>query len=155
WTAPVEDADLLAKIRKEWTKKLGEAHRKPGVKLERAKTHKKALEELLLSYVPADSEDEDRRALVKRYAEHVSQEVFREICLSGERYDGRKPEDIRRIEIEVGLLPRTHGSCLFQRGETQALVVSTLGTKLDEQLIEGLHEKYNKAFLLHYNFPNF
>ena len=163
WTKPAEDESIVAKIRSDWTKAIEEAHRKPGRKLERNKSHKDALEAILKSFFPDYDKDslvkdpvvEEKRALVKRYAEQVSQEVFREICLSGRRYDDRGPADIRAIEIEVGLLPRTHGSCLFQRGETQALVVTTLGTKLDEQLVEGLHDKEYRSFYLHYNFPNF
>jgi polyribonucleotide nucleotidyltransferase len=160
WTKPAEDAALESKIRKDFGKAIEDAHRKPGNKLARNKTHKEALEAIVKTFVPeepapTDQAGIDRKALVKRYAEQVSQEVFREICLSGRRYDDRAHADIRPIEIEVGVLPRAHGSCLFQRGETQALVVSTLGTKLDEQLIEGLHEKEYRNFYLHYNFPNF
>jgi len=71
------------------------------------------------------------------------------------RSDGRKPEDIRPIAIEVGLLPRTHGSALFTRGETQALVATTLGTKSDEQIVDGVEREDKKSFMLHYNFPGF
>ncbi len=148
-----EDADLLETIRGAHLRHLHEVHRQPGRKLERAAAHKEAIESIVRDH--GSEGDDARNALVKRYAEQVSQEAFREICLSGSRYDGRKPADIRPIEIEVGLLPRTHGSALFQRGETQALVVTTLGTKLDSQMIEGLHETYNRTFMLHYNFPNF
>ncbi len=158
WTKPVEDETVVAKIRKDFKKTIEEAHRKPGNKLARNKTHKDCLEAIVKSFMPEEPTDQagiDKKALIKRYAEQVSQEVFREICLSGRRYDDRQGADIRPIEIEVGVLPRAHGSCLFQRGETQALVVTTLGTKLDEQLIEGLHEKEYRNFYLHYNFPNF
>ncbi|MDX1949517.1 MAG: polyribonucleotide nucleotidyltransferase [Rickettsiales bacterium] len=72
---------------------------------------------------------------------------------SGKRIDGRTPVDIRNIVSEVGVLPRTHGSALFTRGETQALVVATLGTGDDEQMIDGLDGLYNSNFMLHYNFP--
>jgi polyribonucleotide nucleotidyltransferase len=71
------------------------------------------------------------------------------------RIDGRGLEDIRRIEIEVGILPRTHGSALFTRGETQALVVTTLGTGQDEQRLDGLDGDQTSNFMLHYNFPPF
>jgi len=69
------------------------------------------------------------------------------------RIDGRGLADVRPIEAEVGLLPRTHGSALFTRGETQALVVTTLGTGEDEQFVDALHGTYKESFLLHYNFP--
>lgn len=81
---------------------------------------------------------------------------MRELILSkGKRLDGRGLTDIRPISIEVGLLPRTHGSALFQRGETQSLTTLTLGTKLDEQIIDGLLPDSTKRFMLHYNFPPF
>ena len=71
------------------------------------------------------------------------------------RADGRNTDQIRPITIEVGTLPRTHGSCLFTRGETQALVVATLGTKADEQRVEELEGQSWKSYMLHYNFPPF
>jgi len=81
---------------------------------------------------------------------------MREMILGqGRRLDGRGLKDIRPITIEVGLLPRTHGSALFQRGETQSLTTMTLGTKLDEQIIDGLSPLDSKRFMLHYNFPPF
>ena len=81
---------------------------------------------------------------------------MRELILSqGKRLDGRGLTDIRPITIEIGLLPRTHGSALFQRGETQSLTTLTLGTKLDEQIIDGLLPDTTKRFMLHYNFPPF
>ena len=158
-----EDASLLDAFRRKYSAALEAAHRAPGTKLVRAATHKEAIKKIVDENAPtlattpgATQGDIDARtALVKRYAEEVSEEVFRGICLSGRRYDDRKPDDIRAIEIEVGILPRTHGSALVQRGETQALVVATLGTKLDAQMIEGLHERYDRTFMLHYNFPNF
>jgi polyribonucleotide nucleotidyltransferase len=71
------------------------------------------------------------------------------------RADGRGPDDIRKVTVEVGVLPRTHGSCLFTRGETQALAVATLGTKSDEQRVEELEGQSWKSYMLHYNFPPF
>ncbi|HYD46104.1 MAG TPA: polyribonucleotide nucleotidyltransferase [Phenylobacterium sp.] len=79
--------------------------------------------------------------------------VRRGIIETGRRIDGRDLETVRPIVAEVGVLPRTHGSALFTRGETQALVVATLGTGDDEQLIDALEGKYYEKFLLHYNFP--
>lgn len=77
------------------------------------------------------------------------------ILTEGIRLDGRKTTDIRPITIETSLLPRTHGSALFTRGETQSLTTVTLGTKNDEQLVDGLLQEYTKKFMLHYNFPPF
>jgi polyribonucleotide nucleotidyltransferase len=80
--------------------------------------------------------------------------AFREMILSkGIRSDGRKTTEIRPITIDAGFLPRTHGSALFTRGETQALVVTTLGSKRDEQIIDSMDDDYTKNFMLHYNFP--
>ena len=79
---------------------------------------------------------------------------FREQVLStGRRSDGRKTDDIRKITVEPDVLKRTHGSALFTRGETQALVVTTLGSKRDEQIIDSMNDDYKKSFYLHYNFP--
>src|SRR5690606_38648182 len=74
---------------------------------------------------------------------------------TGTRIDGRDLKSVRPIVAEVGVLPRTHGSALFTRGETQALVVATLGTGEDEQFVDALQGTYKESFLLHYNFPPF
>ncbi|TAE34810.1 MAG: polyribonucleotide nucleotidyltransferase [Alphaproteobacteria bacterium] len=79
--------------------------------------------------------------------------VRSDLIATKERIDGRGLADIRPIEVEVGILPRTHGSALFTRGETQALVVTTLGTSQDEQIIDALEGEYKEKFMLHYNFP--
>lgn len=86
----------------------------------------------------------------------LEKELMRErILKEGIRLDGRDTKQIRPITIELGILPRTHGSALFTRGETQSLTTVTLGTKNDEQTIDGLIEEYTKKFMLHYNFPPF
>lgn len=82
-------------------------------------------------------------------------EALRELVLSNKRIDGRSLKEIRPISGMVGFLPRNHGSALFMRGETQALVSATLGSSMDEQRIDGLGEEYTKHFMLHYNFPPF
>jgi polyribonucleotide nucleotidyltransferase len=79
--------------------------------------------------------------------------VERECILEGKRTDGRKTDEVREITIVPNLIPRQHGSVLFTRGETQALVSTTLGTPDDEQIIDGLEKEYRKNFYLHYNFP--
>ena len=84
----------------------------------------------------------------------IEAEVVRSRILNGEpRIDGRDTRTVRPIDIRVGVLPRTHGSALFTRGETQAIVVTTLGTGRDEQIIDALAGEYRDRFLLHYNFP--
>jgi polyribonucleotide nucleotidyltransferase len=85
----------------------------------------------------------------------LEQRVVRDLILAGTRPDGRDNKSLRRIHCEVDLLPRVHGSALFQRGETQALVTVTLGTGRDEQRVDGLFEEYSKRFMLDYNFPPF
>ena len=85
---------------------------------------------------------------------HLEKEIVRnDVLKSGSRIDGRKTDQVRQIEIEVGFLPQVHGSALFTRGETQALVVTTLGSGKDEQMVEGLDAMSKEAFMLHYNFP--
>ncbi len=90
---------------------------------------------------------------VKMGVRDLSDEALRALIMEGKRVDGRGPKDIREINCEVALLPRAHGSALFTRGETQALVSATLGTSRDEAIIDGLKDEYRENFLLHYNFP--
>jgi len=93
---------------------------------------------------------------VRELLHDLEYKEMRELILrDGKRLDGRGLRDIRAIAIEIGLLPRTHGSALFQRGETQSLTTMTLGTKFDEQIIDGLLPDSTKKFMLHYNFPPF
>lgn len=87
---------------------------------------------------------------LKKLEEHI---VRFDMLKTKKRIDGRGEKDIRPISVEVGVLPKTHGSALFTRGETQALVVATLGTSLDEQIIDAVAGEYKEKFLLHYNFP--
>ena len=98
----------------------------------------------------------DRGAEVGEAYESAKKKHLRELVLTtGRRIDGRAPSDIRAITCEVGVLPRTHGSSLFTRGETQSLVTTTLGTSQDAQHIEALTGNIDKRFMLHYNFPPF
>ena len=86
---------------------------------------------------------------------HLVEKVVRDLILAGTRPDGRGHKDLRAIECDVDLLPRVHGSAMFQRGETQSLVTVTLGTTRDEQRVDGLIEEYSKKFMLDYYFPPF
>jgi polyribonucleotide nucleotidyltransferase len=98
----------------------------------------------------------ERTTRVKSILHDIRYQLVRENILSaGRRIDGRKPEDIRPIACEVGVVPRAHGTGLFTRGETQALVYATLGSQDDMQTIDSLTERYEKRFNLHYNFPPF
>jgi polyribonucleotide nucleotidyltransferase len=101
-------------------------------------------------------EESERQTQAGKIYHHVMEKIFRkEILEDRMRPDGRRFDEIRPITIEVGLLPRTHGSALFTRGETQALVTSTLGTAEDEQRMDTLEGESFKRFMLHYNFPPF
>ena len=85
----------------------------------------------------------------------VEREAVRRLALEGKRCDGRALNEVREVACEVGILPRTHGSALFTRGETQALAVVTLGTGFDEEIVDGLLEEYKRTFMFHYYFPPF
>ncbi|MCR9117555.1 MAG: polyribonucleotide nucleotidyltransferase, partial [bacterium] len=85
----------------------------------------------------------------------VNKAAVRELILDGVRSDGRKSDELRAIECHVDVLPRVHGSAVFQRGETQSLMTVTLGTARDEQRVDGLLDEYSKKFMLDYNFPSF
>ena len=99
-------------------------------------------------------EDEDERALALKLFKDIEKEIVRGAILrDGTRIDGRDTKTVRPIDCQVGLLPRAHGSALFTRGETQAIVVATLGTGQDEQIIDALEGEYRENFMLHYNFP--
>ncbi|RPH53868.1 polyribonucleotide nucleotidyltransferase, partial [bacterium] len=105
-----------------------------------------------LEAIPA--EDTVKRSQVKKIISRLEEEILREVVLyERTRFDGRRLDEIRNIEIEASLLPRTHGSALFTRGETQALVSATLGTKRDAQVIEEYEGESVQKFMLHYNFP--
>jgi polyribonucleotide nucleotidyltransferase len=97
----------------------------------------------------------DKLSVGKVFKQLEAKIVRWNILDTGRRIDGRDLKTVRQIQSEVGILPRTHGSALFTRGETQALVVATLGTGEDEQWIDALHGTYKEHFLLHYNFPPF
>jgi polyribonucleotide nucleotidyltransferase len=123
-------------------------------KIERQKTLDALLEEIKDQLKKAD--DPTRALQISRIFFNLEKDEVRKIILEKNiRTDGRRPDEIRQISCGVGLLPRTHGSALFTRGETQALVVTTLGTSEDEQRIDALEGEYYKTFMLHYNFPPF
>jgi polyribonucleotide nucleotidyltransferase len=106
----------------------------------------RALEALVVEGMPAE--------LIGKKFKTLEQQIVRgSILETGRRIDGRDTRTVRPIDCQVGVLPRAHGSALFTRGETQALVVATLGTGEDEQIVDALEGEYRQAFLLHYNFP--
>jgi len=108
----------------------------------------------LLENIPEENEEEINET--KQIFSDIQKKMVRDLVLKeGKRIDGRSFDDIRPLSIEVGLLPRTHGSALFTRGETQCLATVTLGTFEDVQRLDGLGEEDEKRFMLHYNFPPF
>ncbi|MCA1634878.1 MAG: polyribonucleotide nucleotidyltransferase [Acidobacteria bacterium] len=117
-----------------------------------------AVDALKKEVVESHPEDvPEKRQMAKKIFDHLKEKIFREDILGNKRRpDGRRFSEIRPIECEVGWLPRTHGSALFTRGETQAIVTTTLGTKEDEQFIDDLESgEIKRRFLLHYNFPHY
>jgi len=115
---------------------------------------KKKLESEILEALAEEFPEKERD--IKSVIHDLDSESMRNMILSeGKRIDGRGPDDIRDISCEVGLLPRAHGSALFTRGQTQALVAVTLGTKMDEQRLDELEGESTKSYMLHYNFPPF
>jgi polyribonucleotide nucleotidyltransferase len=139
--------------------RYGDAYRKAvhePAKLDRTKAKRAVLEEIRATLAETEEETEGRFPLrdVNEAVERLEKKFIREAALSGTRIDGRAVDQVRDITIEVGLLPRAHGSALFTRGETQALVTSTLGTGHDEKMEDGLHQQaFTRKYFLHYNFP--
>lgn len=122
-------------------------------KKERGKAFKQVLEDYLAT-LPEDTTI--NKDLVKRYYHDIEKKAARDLVLNeGIRLDGRNTKEIRPIFSEVDVLPSAHGSALFTRGETQSLTTVTLGTKLDEQMIDGAMFEGSNKFILHYNFPGF
>lgn len=152
-TSPaVQDEALIQKIRDEWGSAVEEAI---GIaeKLPRYAALKGVYRKIMESLGEiADT----RRSEILGYLEKIEGEHIRSMILDkGTRIGGRGFKEVRPISCEVGILPRTHGSALFTRGETQALVIVTLGTSSDEQKIEALEGSTYKSFILHYKFPPF
>jgi len=156
WVAPEADTTFLDEIKAKVYGNLKAAKAIPG-KQARNEAVKAIYERTVAEYCPEDVDKpehtpEEVQAAVSLIEERLVRE---QILYEGRRPDGRKLDEIRPITCEVGWLPRTHGSSLFTRGETQAMVTCTLGTSRDEQIIDDLVEEYSKKFLLHYNFPPF
>jgi polyribonucleotide nucleotidyltransferase len=147
------DEGLVNKVRELSASRLGEIN-KLGTKEQREEAIYSLSKELVEKLVTEESECEEKD--VRNALNKVEEEEVRKFIIGQKRrVDGRKFDEIRPITCEVGLLPRTHGSSLFTRGQTQSLSVTTLGTSADEQLVEALEGEMQKSFMLHYNFPPF
>ncbi|MDR1791856.1 MAG: polyribonucleotide nucleotidyltransferase [Bacteroidales bacterium] len=148
------DEELRERVRKETYDKIVAVASRATTKQERTDAFEQIVEEFLET-IP-EEEREDKEPLVKRYYHEVEWEAVRNVVLDTRtRLDGRKLDEIRPIWCEVDYLPSVHGSAIFTRGETQSLTTCTLGTKLDEQIIDGAIIEGTNNFLLHYNFPPF
>jgi polyribonucleotide nucleotidyltransferase len=149
----VNDEDLRERIKKETYDKCYSVARSVKAKHERSEAFKQIKEDFIAS-LPEDSEID--AALVGRYFHDVQKDAVRTLILDESvRLDGRKTDEIRPITCEIDYLPAAHGSALFTRGETQSLTTVTLGTKLDEKMIDEVLRKGKDKFVLHYNFPAF
>jgi polyribonucleotide nucleotidyltransferase len=150
----VNDEDLRKKVWDETYNKCYQAAKSSTAdKHKRIDTFEAIITEFLSQYTEENPVDEN---LVKKYYHDVLKEASRRLVLDDNiRLDGRRPEEIRQIECEIDTLPATHGSALFTRGETQSLTTVTLGTKLDEKIIDDVLNKGTEKFTLHYNFPPF
>ena len=153
WIAPEENESLLSSIKSKFESQISEAYQTVDKmdRYEKMGEIKDAAVEEFVSEDDSVSEDE-----VKNYIKKIEKSTVRERILAGEpRIDGRDSSTVRELAIETSVLENTHGSALFTRGETQALVVTTLGSKRDAQLIEKLesNDRIEDHFMLHYNFP--
>jgi polyribonucleotide nucleotidyltransferase len=154
WSAPEKDEELITEVEKRCGDLVREAYAITD-KLSR----KERLDEIRqqsLSGILEENEDRWPDAKIGSAIEELESTTVRGGIIAGEpRIDGRDSKSIRPISIEVGVLPRTHGSALFTRGETQALVITTLGTDRDAQIIDAIEGERKEPFMLHYNFPPF
>ena len=147
---PQPDEDLVSKVEQEIGSQVDDI-----VNISDKKERSAAKENMvakILEFMETEFPDEEKN--IKSLIDERFKNAFREQVLStGTRSDGRSTTDIREITVETNILPRTHGSVLFTRGETQALVVTTLGSKSDEMIVDSMDEDYKKSYYMHYNFP--
>jgi polyribonucleotide nucleotidyltransferase len=152
WVAPEKDTALADKVRQTAEQALREAYQ---IKQKQERTAR--IDEIYANVVAelvTEEADSASGGDIEDMLGSLEKEIVRGQILNGEpRIDGRDTRTVRPISIRTGLLPRAHGSALFTRGETQAMVVSTLGTARDEQIIDALQGEYKEHFMLHYNMP--
>ena len=152
---PPEPDGLIDRLAEKYHTSL-KAAKLTKIKQERAEACGAIKEEAKAEFIPdPDAEDAIDPGTFSTAWHDLEARVIRESILEGTRPDGRGSKDLRDLYCEVDLIPRVHGSALFQRGETQAFVTVTLGTGRDEQKVDGLFEEYSKRFMLDYNFPSF
>ena len=152
WKAAEENKDLISQIEKIAGKELEKAF-EIKAKGERSEKIAEIKDKVMAKVANADTSPNEMNAIKNEFF-NLESKIVRNKILDGEpRIDGRDTRTVRPIEIRTGVLPRAHGSALFTRGETQAIVVATLGTGRDEQIIDALQGEYKDRFMLHYNFP--
>ncbi len=149
--------EFFADVEKE-VSKLAKTKIKKAYKIKSKQERYDALstvkDEVKEHFIAKEDFDDSNLVYVQEIFKNLEKDVVRQDLLkTGNRIDGRDTKTVRPIDVQTGILPRTHGSALFTRGETQALVVTTLGTGQDEQIIDSLTGEYRENFLLHYNFP--
>ncbi|MGM0567650.1 MAG: polyribonucleotide nucleotidyltransferase [Elusimicrobiota bacterium] len=157
FVAPQSDEELENKVKEAAEEKITSLFKTATSKIERSRSLSKIKEEVLQELVDEESEDaSDVKGAISEYFGQLKKEILRKLIKEeGLRVDGRKPDELRPIDCVSSLLPRTHGSGLFTKGETQALAAVTLGTMADMQIMDELSGEYKKSFMLHYNFPAF
>jgi polyribonucleotide nucleotidyltransferase len=152
WQPPVKDETLVARV-----KELAESDLREAFRLKQKKARSEAIDAIwkrIFESLGVGKEGGPSANAVKEAAFALESSIVRSQILDGEpRIDGRDTRTVRPITVRVGVLPRTHGSALFTRGETQALVTVTLGTGRDEQIIDALAGEYRERFMFHYNMP--
>ncbi|HEV3468519.1 MAG TPA: polyribonucleotide nucleotidyltransferase [Pyrinomonadaceae bacterium] len=152
---PALDEEMLGEVERNYSERLRAAL---STEAQGKQASYAAVDALKKEIVESHPEDQpERRQMAKKVFDHLKEKIFREDILGNRRRpDGRRFSEIRPVDCEVGWLPRVHGSALFTRGETQAIVTATLGTKEDEQFMDDLESgEIKRRFLLHYNFPHF
>jgi len=159
WQPPARDETLKTEIESRCADLLREAYSitdKLSRKERISEIYKEVVQALTESAKSENAEPKWSETEIKSTIEALESRIVRSSILAGEsRIDGRDAKTIRPISIEIGMLPRTHGSALFTRGETQALVVTSLGTQRDAQIIDAIEGERKEPFMLHYNFPPF
>ena len=154
WEAPAENESLFSDIQSKFGDQISEAYQTVD-KMERYEKMGQ-IKDTAVEELGGDDDDSPSSDEINNYIKKIEKSTVRERILAGEpRIDGRDSSTVRELAIEVGVLENTHGSALFTRGETQALVTTTLGSKRDAQLIEKLetNDRIEDHFMLHYNFP--
>ncbi len=153
WQAAAEDESLKSKVADVITSDLTAAYQIAD-KMERQEAVGAAKDKLVGDLVATDGQEGWSKDQVKRAFASLEKSIVRSRIIDGQpRIDGRDTKTVRQITVQTGVLPRTHGSAVFTRGETQAIVTATLGTTRDAQIIDALSGEMRMAFMLHYNFP--